>query len=504
MTIRPGSIPAERWFWSTSWFVLITVSLLLRPAYPLDETRYLAVAWEMWRDGNFLLPHLNAEPYADKPPLLFWLWHAGWSLAGVNEWWPRLLTSAFMGGAAYCLHRIAKILWPQDDRLHDLAPTVFAGCVYVALFTQMLMFDSMVVFFTLASWWALLSERYPGLKAGIATSLGLLGKGPIILIYVLPLLLMMPVLRSKRVRTLCVYILVSLTAPVAWLVSLHLLGHEEFVLSVLFDQILSRTDGSVGHDRPWWWYLPLLFPVLLPWIALPSFWRKPEFDSAASATVAALAVMLFVLSIVGNKQMHYLLPLIAVASIPIALQINRPTSPLSRLLLPIAAFALLLLLLTLAVRGTSDVKADPVVGWPILLFAGMLLLSRIFIAPERRQSPVWLAVGSVAFSITLLMLLAPVVNVTHDLRPAAARLALAEQLARPIAWVGNYEGQLVFHARLQKPLQEIAIEDAQDWQLKNPRGLLLMRLPDAGSASGTVVFSQPYRSDRLLMYALEP
>lgn len=504
MTIRPGSIPAERWFWSTSWLVLIIVSLLLRPAYPVDETRYLAVAWEMWRDDNFLLPHLNTESYPDKPPLLFWLWQAGWSITGVNEWWPRLVTASFMGAAAYCLYRIAKILWPKDDKLHELAPTVFAGCVYVALFTQMLMFDSMVVFFTLASWWALLSERYPGLKAGIATSLGLLGKGPVILFYVLPLLLLMPVLRGKRARTLGVYILVSLTAPVTWLISLYWLGHDEFVRSVLFDQILSRADGSVGHDRPWWWYLPFLFPVFLPWIALRSFWRKPEFDSTTRATVAALAVMLFILSIVGNKHLHYLLPLIAVASIPIAWQINQPTSRRSRLLLQIAAFAFLLLLLTLAVRGTSEVKADPGAGWPILVFAGMLLVSRNFVMPERRQSPVCLAVCSVMFSITLLMLVAPVLNVSHDLRPAAARLKLAEQSARPVAWNGNYDGQLAFHARLQMPLHEIAVEDAQDWQKENPRGLLLVRQPDANIASGIVVFSQPYRSDRLLMYTLEP
>ena len=42
---------------------------------PVDETRYLAVAWDMWREGNFLVPHLNGEPYSHKPPLLFWLIH---------------------------------------------------------------------------------------------------------------------------------------------------------------------------------------------------------------------------------------------------------------------------------------------------------------------------------------------------------------------------------------------------------------------------------------------
>ena len=55
-------------------FVAFTVAMLrLRPALPIDETRYLTVAWEMWRDGTWLVPHLNGAIYGDKPPLLFWL-----------------------------------------------------------------------------------------------------------------------------------------------------------------------------------------------------------------------------------------------------------------------------------------------------------------------------------------------------------------------------------------------------------------------------------------------
>ena len=66
-------------------------SLFMRPPVPLDETRYLAVAWQMHIDGDWLVPHLNGNPYSQKPPLFFWLINAGWTVFGVNEWWPRLL-----------------------------------------------------------------------------------------------------------------------------------------------------------------------------------------------------------------------------------------------------------------------------------------------------------------------------------------------------------------------------------------------------------------------------
>ncbi|HSH29228.1 MAG TPA: hypothetical protein VK971_04905, partial [Thiohalobacter sp.] len=70
---------------------LMAVVLWLRPLLPVDETRYVAVAWEMWLRGDFLVPHLNGQAYHHKPPLLFWLIQAGWTLFGVSDWWPRLV-----------------------------------------------------------------------------------------------------------------------------------------------------------------------------------------------------------------------------------------------------------------------------------------------------------------------------------------------------------------------------------------------------------------------------
>lgn len=41
--------------------------VLLRPLLPIDETRYLSVAWEMHLGGDFLVPHKNGAIYTDKP-----------------------------------------------------------------------------------------------------------------------------------------------------------------------------------------------------------------------------------------------------------------------------------------------------------------------------------------------------------------------------------------------------------------------------------------------------
>lgn len=90
-----------------------TLGVLLRPALPIDETRYLAVAWEMWTRGDWLVPTKNFALYAHKPPLLFWTMNLVWSLTGLSEIAARLVGPGF---ALLCLlltGRLASRLWPE-------------------------------------------------------------------------------------------------------------------------------------------------------------------------------------------------------------------------------------------------------------------------------------------------------------------------------------------------------------------------------------------------------
>ncbi|WP_164999623.1 ArnT family glycosyltransferase [Salinicola tamaricis] len=91
------------------WLLAVT-SALSRSFLPIDETRYVSVAWEMWHTHSFWVPHMNGETYADKPPLLFWLIHAGWAIFGVNEWWPKLIGPLASLLALGQLYRIARQL----------------------------------------------------------------------------------------------------------------------------------------------------------------------------------------------------------------------------------------------------------------------------------------------------------------------------------------------------------------------------------------------------------
>jgi len=52
---------------------LFILNLGGRDLWESDETRYAVIARERKETGNWILPHLNGEVYAEKPPLSFWL-----------------------------------------------------------------------------------------------------------------------------------------------------------------------------------------------------------------------------------------------------------------------------------------------------------------------------------------------------------------------------------------------------------------------------------------------
>ncbi len=139
------SLLDNRWgiYLFTGSFLLI--SLLIRPIMPIDETRYLAVAWEMWSRQDFWVPYLNGEPYSHKPPLFFWLMHLGWAVFGVNDWTPRLIPPLFSLFSLRLVGRFSRLLWP-DLQLKTVVQWMLAGFYFWLISSSLTMFDLILSF----------------------------------------------------------------------------------------------------------------------------------------------------------------------------------------------------------------------------------------------------------------------------------------------------------------------------------------------------------------------
>jgi 4-amino-4-deoxy-L-arabinose transferase-like glycosyltransferase len=497
------------------WLLPVFASLFLRPIFPLDETRYMSVAWTMWRDGEFIVPHLQGLIYTHKPPLLFWLINAGWALFGINEWWPRLLQPAFACGSLFLLDKIATVVWPDRQRVAILAPMLFAGTWFTALYTPALMFDMMVVFFTLVTYLGIVSPRIRWSYVGVGLALGLLAKGPVIFVYTLPVLVAAPMWRARPgsgwgrwYGTLALTVGLSLVPVLIWLGFAWLRSGSDFLEEAMWTQTVDRLHGQLGHARPAWWYLVRLPVLCMPWLAWPPVWRMLRArtgDSGSRFLLAAAVVSLLILSLVGSKQVHYLLPALALASLGMARLLaeaaprrgdNLPTAGV----LVIVAIALGMIVLGVAGDGLPTWTRQFDLAWPILLLVtavGSILLSP---ADIEARAAVQLLLTSV---LALVLIAGPVraAREVYGLTAAAQEVAALQQSGADVAYLDNYHGEFDYLGRLQRDIAKVDAATAPAWVQSHPQGVLVTRRKHlVGETLPEPAYTQPYRSGRLDIY----
>jgi 4-amino-4-deoxy-L-arabinose transferase-like glycosyltransferase len=449
----------SRWGWLLLWAVLVVVALLVRPLFPVDETRYLSVAWEMWRRGDWLVPYLNGHPYADKPPLLFWAMLLGWRVFGVNEWWPRLLSPLFALACVFLLARLARRLSPEGDAAESTLPFL-SGLLWVT-YSTLVLFDTLLAACVLLAllgvvdaWRGRMRRGWLAYAAGIG--LGNVTKGPVVLVHVLPVALLAPWWMSDRHFSWRRWY-VSLAGAVALGVGLALLWALPAAASggsswrtAEWHQVTGRIAGSFAHQRPWWWYLPLLPLVLFPWSLWPPLWRslatirplvRPSASPPARFALTWVVPAFIILSLISGKQVHYLIPLLP-------------------------GFALL-------------------VG---------LAYARFYVAGNRGL--VALSLISPALLIAVHLAATRSVMSRYDLRPVARFLKEAELEGRPLANEGPYSGQFHFLGRLDRPFDEVEPAKLPAWAAAHPNGLAI-RYARRGADTTGALLVRPYR-DRMI------
>lgn len=129
---------------ATLLFALTALTLiLLRPLMPVDETRYLAAAWEMHVGGSPWVPHLNGAIYGHKPPLPFWLINVVGAVVDVDAFAARLVRPAFATACVAMTGLLALRLRPDRPARGGAAALILAVSPVWLLFGSTTMSDAM-------------------------------------------------------------------------------------------------------------------------------------------------------------------------------------------------------------------------------------------------------------------------------------------------------------------------------------------------------------------------
>ncbi|MCW5750307.1 MAG: glycosyltransferase family 39 protein [Alphaproteobacteria bacterium] len=501
--------------------VLVLPALAMRPLLPVDETRYLSVAWEMFRDGDWLVPHLNGEPYSHKPPLLFWLVNLLWSFAGPLEWVARLVAPAFGLVALALTATLARRLWPGEDGgwTAATAPLILVGTLLWAVFATLTMFDTMLAVFALVAAHGLLDLQDARWRRGLllfalATGFGALAKGPVILVHVLAAALAARIALGGAPRRqwswlglLALGLLLGAALALLWAVPAARQGGPAYAEAIFLEQSAGRIVESFAHRRPAWWYLALLPAITLPWCLLPGLWRRlpgalRRPDMGLRFCLLWFLTGLVAFSLVSGKQVHYLLPLLPPLALALA-RILMPGLPAAAsgeravaILLPAAAAASFIGLGLLDLAGALPGGLGGLPDWvraaalPVGAAAAILAALAAFLP----RGPLAPALGCAGLVAAIHLAAGPHARPYYDLTPIATHVADLQAEGRPVAFLGRYQGQLDFLGRLQRPLTVLRPAEARGWAEAHPAGAVLMVWRRDRPAPVPPAFLQPYRN----------
>lgn len=507
------------WIACLCWAAVVAVALYTRPLFPIDETRYVSVAWEMWQRNDFLVPYLNGAPYSHKPPLLFWLMHAGWWMFGVNEITARLTAPFFGLLNLILLGPIARRLWPERKGPQRKAPLILMSFLLWTLFTTLTMFDMLVTFFVLLGAWALLQIRegrpwWGSVLFGLSIGGGILAKGPVVLLYLLPLLLLVPYWAPKafsdcrRCWLLGGLFALILGAGIAllWAIPAANAGGEDYSRAILWSQTAGRVAKSFAHQRPFWWYLPILPLVLFPWSLVGRVWsglKEQLSDSGSRFCISLVVPQILLLSLVSGKQVHYLLPTLPAIALLFARSLDSAPKGMRVRGPKWIAVGFCLLggaLLALPVLPPSLGLPSMSFGTSIL-WAGVILAAGAYLMLWKPESGIGLAKNLCVLMVVLIISVhfgvATQLRPYYDFTPMADKISEMEARGVAVAHMGKYHDQFQFLGRLKKPLPVIrSTEDLKNWSSAHPGGKVIYYQRNWKFPMSQALFFQPFRLNR--------
>ena len=340
----PWTASRRRDLWLLFAFALVMLGagIGLRDPWPADEPRFALVAKQMVDSGQYLIPHRGIELYSDKPPTFMWMQAAAFHLTG--NWRIAFLLPSLLAalGTLALVYDLARRL--ATHRAGILAAAMLCTCIHFSFQAKAAQIDATITFWITLSAYGLLRHLLRGpdwrwwFIGWAAAGAGIITKG----VGFLALLLLVPYAFARIRRWPLPAIPLRdwrwYAAPLAlagvvalWIVPLVASAYggndpalRAYADDLLFRQTASRYANPWHHVQPWWYYLPIVLLLWLPWSALLPWttfawarrWRRRDAHVLLPLAWAVLVVAFFSFS--PGKRDVYILPVLPIACVATA------------------------------------------------------------------------------------------------------------------------------------------------------------------------------------------
>ena len=377
------------WLGATAW---------MRPLMLPDEGRYVGVAWEMMRSGDWLTPTLNGLPFFHKPPLFYWITAGSMSLFGLHEWAARAapMLGALLGALSLYLF-VRHWSGERAARLTLVAllaqPLFYIGGQFANL--DMLVAGCITATIILLAHAALSIERRLPYRAALAgayamAAAGMLAKG--LIGFVIPGLVVVSwLLMRRRWRELTALIwlpgiLLFLLIAAPWFVTMQArfpVFSDYFFIVQHFKRFAA---GGFNNVQPFWFYPAVLALFSLPWLPwlhklfTRGYLTDPERGPIRLLLWLWVVMVVLFFSMPKSKLLGYVLPAVPPLAALMAdgfVQLGIPTAGARRLWLA-------------SVAATCVLSLGAVIGYAVYAPNSLRDLATTLGSQRRQDEPVFM------------------------------------------------------------------------------------------------------------------
>lgn len=453
---------AEVAHWIAVAFVVTTTFLIGLghvPLFDLDEGAFSQATMEMVTSGDWLSISLNGEPRNDKPILIYWLQATAVSIFGPTEFALRLPSALAASLWVLVIYGFARA--NLDGPAARAAVVIAATSLGIVLIGRAATADALLNLFLAAAlldiyryWQAPRTALV--LRAFLWMALGVLTKGPIAIVIPVAVSLAFFVLSGRMHAWLRAafhpggWLLLALVVLPWYGVQLVRDGGVFLEAFVLEHNVGRFLEPMEGHGGPWWYYLPVLAALVLPYtyllgVAIRIGLRERRDPMVGFAALWFGFVLLF-FSAASTKLPHYLLygvtPLILVMA-RYREHVARARLALVPALVALLVFAALPGIIPRVAERANDAFLRAVLtdsaavldgAYLGITLAGVLAILILMGLDRLRPSRRLLLAGVVQTTVVLAAVIPAVAALQQAPVREAARVARAEGLDSVVMW----------------------------------------------------------------------